>query len=68
MDGDKAPGSNGFTIASFQSCWIVVREDALQFFTEYLDKDMFEKSLNATFVTWIPKKSECNLSEGFQAY
>jgi hypothetical protein len=32
MEGDKAPGSDGFTMAFFQSCWGVVKHDVLVFF------------------------------------
>jgi hypothetical protein len=26
MDGDKAPGLDGFTVAFFQSCWVIVKD------------------------------------------
>ena len=46
MNGDKAPGPDGFTMAFWQSCWDFVKEDS-----SYL------KSLNNTFLVLIPKKS-----------
>jgi hypothetical protein len=27
MEGDKAPGPDGFTMAFFHSCWAVVKQD-----------------------------------------
>ncbi|RVW72657.1 hypothetical protein CK203_056570 [Vitis vinifera] len=41
LDRDKAPGPDGFTIAVFQDCWDVIKEDlvrVLQSFTGYFMK------------------------------
>ena len=51
--GDKAPGSDGFTMAFFQSCWSTVKTDVMNVFHAHA---VFEKSLNATFLALIPKK------------
>ncbi|RVW83280.1 putative mitochondrial protein [Vitis vinifera] len=32
---DKAPGSDGFTIAVFQDCWDVIKEDLVRVFAEF---------------------------------
>jgi hypothetical protein len=32
MDGDKARGQDGFTMAFFQSCWVVVKHDVMAVF------------------------------------
>ena len=32
MEGDKAPGSDGFTMAFFHHCWSVVEKDVMDFF------------------------------------
>ena len=32
VEGDKAPGPDGFTIAFFQKCWGVIEEDVMAFF------------------------------------
>ena len=56
FQGDKSPGPDGFTMAFFQECWHVIETDILGFFNEFFEKGTFAYSLNATFVTLIPKK------------
>jgi hypothetical protein len=56
IQGDTAPGPDGFTNAFFQKCWRVVEHDVLAFFDEVFEYGEFEKSLNATFITLFPKK------------
>ena len=52
---EKAPGPDGFNIAFFQHCWDIVKEDVMGLFLEFHSKGVFEKSLNATFISLIPK-------------
>ena len=47
MNGDKAPGSDGFTVAFWQSCWDFVKEEILDLFKEFFDEKSFAKSLNS---------------------
>ena len=35
LDRDKAPGLDGFTIAVFQDCWEVIKEDLVKVFAEF---------------------------------
>ena len=56
MNGDKAPGPDGFTMAFWQSCWEIVKEDILDLFKEFHEQNSFIKSLNHTFLVLIPKK------------
>lgn len=53
---DKAPGPDGFSMAFFQDCWEIVREDVMKVFHEFYERKKFEKSLNATFIALIPKR------------
>uniref|UniRef100_A0A2N9E7V6 Reverse transcriptase domain-containing protein n=1 Tax=Fagus sylvatica TaxID=28930 RepID=A0A2N9E7V6_FAGSY len=55
-NGDKAPGPDGFSLAFFQHCWSIVRNDILAVCQEFHEHCQFERSLNATFVSLIPKK------------
>ena len=56
MEGDKAPGPDGFTIAFFHKCWSVVEKDVMDFFEYFHQHSVFERSMNASFLTLIPKK------------
>ena len=56
-EGDKAPGPDGFTMAFYQKCWSVLEGDVLAFFKDFHNQCVFEKSLNATFLCLIPKKT-----------
>uniref|UniRef100_A0A2N9G4U0 Reverse transcriptase domain-containing protein n=1 Tax=Fagus sylvatica TaxID=28930 RepID=A0A2N9G4U0_FAGSY len=58
FNGDKAPGPDGFSLSFFQHCWSVLKEDLMAVFHEFHVQCSFEKSLNATFLTLIPKKVE----------
>ena len=58
MEGDKAPGLDGFTMAFFHKCWSVVEKDVMDFFDYFHRHSVFERFLNASFLTLIPKK--CN--------
>ena len=57
MEGDKAPGLDGFTMAFFQKCWRVVKEGVMAVFAHFHRYSVFERSLNASFLTLIPKKN-----------
>jgi hypothetical protein len=57
MNGDKAPGLDGFFMACFQKCWEVMKEDILKVFKEFHSRGKFEKIFNATFVSLVPKKA-----------
>ena len=57
FNGDKAPGPDGFPMAFFQACWGILKTDLMAVFHHFFTKGQFEKSLNATFITLIPKKN-----------
>ncbi|RVW28251.1 putative glucan 1,3-alpha-glucosidase [Vitis vinifera] len=56
MNGDKALGPDGFTVAFWQSSWELVKEEIMDLFREFYDQCSFAKSLNSTFLVLIPKK------------
>ena len=56
MNGDKAPGSDEFTVAFWQFCWDFVKEEIVDLFKEFYEQRSFVKSLNTTFLILIPKK------------
>jgi hypothetical protein len=57
LNSDKAPGPNGFTMAFFQACWDVLKEDIMNVFHDFRSRGMFKRSHKATFIALIPKKS-----------
>ena len=57
MEGDKAPGPDGFTMTFFQKCWSV-EKDVMDVFEYFHRHFVFEQFMNASFLTLIPKK--CN--------
>jgi hypothetical protein len=55
MNRDKAFGPDGFTLAFFQDCWGVVKEDLMVVFAEFHARGKFVKSINSTFILLISK-------------
>ena len=56
FNGDKALGSDGFTMTFFQSCCSMVKTDIMNVFYIFHAHAVFEKSLNSTLLALIPKK------------
>lgn len=54
--GDKAPHPDGFSLTFFQHCWNTVRMDVWDAFVEFQERGEVEKSLNVSFVVFIPKR------------
>jgi len=66
MDGDKAPGPDGFSMAFFKECWDVLRGDIMEVFQEFFIGGSFEKSLNVSFISLIPKIPGANDLKDFR--
>ena len=66
LQGDKALGLDGFSMAFFHHCWQVVEKDVLAFFEEFYQYSKFEKSLNATLIFLIPKKNYASNMRDFR--
>ena len=52
LNGDKAPGLDGLTVAF----WDIVRDDVMRMFRDFHETRKFVRSLNAMFIVMIPKK------------
>ena len=63
LNGDKAPGLDGFPIAFWIFCWDFVKDEVIGFFKEFNDQNKFVKSLNATFLVLIPKNRMWKISK-----
>ena len=57
LDWDKVQGPDGFTIAIFQDCWDVVKEDLVRVFVEFHRSGIINQNTNASFIVLLPKKS-----------
>ena len=66
LEGDKAPGPDGFSLAFFHHCWGVVERDVFAVFEEFYLHSKFEKSLNATFLALVPKKNDASNIRDFR--
>ncbi|KAL9449935.1 hypothetical protein AB3S75_011797 [Citrus x aurantiifolia] len=55
---DKSPGSDGFSLAVYQDCWDVIKQDLLAVFREFYKSGVVNSSTNSTFICLIPKKNE----------
>jgi hypothetical protein len=58
LNGDKALGSDDFSLDFFQTCKEVIKEDIMNVFLEFHVRDKFERSLHATFIALIPRRVE----------
>ena len=57
LDRDKASGPDGFTIAVFQDCWDVIKENLVRAFAKFHSSEIINQSTNASFLVTLPKKS-----------
>ena len=56
LNGDKAPGPEGFSLAFWQFYWDFVKDKVMGFFKDFFERGKFVRSLNTTFLVLIPKK------------
>ena len=66
MDGDKAAGPNGFTLAFWQDSWHFVKDEIIEMFREFHANETFVRSLIATFLVLIPKKGDAEDLKDFR--
>jgi hypothetical protein len=55
MNGEKVPGLDDFSMAFFQDCLVVLKEDIMKVFRDFHARDKFEKGLNAMLIVLILK-------------
>ncbi len=54
---DKAPGPDGFPMLFFQKFWPVLKDDLMDFFSQFFIGALNLESLNESWICLIPKKS-----------
>jgi hypothetical protein len=47
MNGDKALGLNGYSMAFIQAWWVVLKEDVMKIFREFHASGKFERRFDA---------------------
>ncbi|KAK2445049.1 hypothetical protein QL285_016023 [Trifolium repens] len=55
-DGNKSLGPDGFNLNFFKSCWAIVKQDIMNFLTEFHNNAFLPKAYTASFLTLVPKK------------
>ena len=66
LNGDKALGPDGFTVALWQFNWNIVKKDVMDFFKDFHQQGRFVKSLNSTFLVLIQKKEKAEDIKDFK--
>ena len=61
MDKENLPNLNGFTLAFYQDCLDIIKQDF-----NHLIKDFSKFHKNATFMVLVPKKSQTNRKSDFK--
>ncbi|PON65466.1 hypothetical protein TorRG33x02_270770 [Trema orientale] len=62
--GNKAPGSDRFTLAVFQSQWEVIKQDSTKVLQEFRRDGIINGLTNETYICLIPKKiSSCKVKD-----
>ena len=56
LNYNKAPGLDGFTMGFFHACWEMLKADIMYVLHDFHARGVFEKNLNGTFISLIPKK------------
>jgi hypothetical protein len=56
VNSDKASGLVSYSMAFFQACWVVLKEDVMKVFREFHASLKFERSLNAMFPRAVDPK------------
>ncbi|WKA04536.1 hypothetical protein VitviT2T_022566 [Vitis vinifera] len=68
MNGDKAPGPDGFTMVFWQRCWALVKEEVLELFKEFYEQSAFIKLLAKVLANRLKKVIERVVSTDQNAF
>ena len=60
MPNGKVLGPNGFTIEFYKACWEIVKIEVCEVVEDSRHSSSILKSLNSTFLAFIPKDEETN--------
>ena len=65
-DGSKAPGPDGINAGVLRSLWPAIKEDVLQFFSDFHSTSFVPKGYNASFIALVPKIDNPTLPSHFR--
>lgn len=68
LPNDKSPGPDGFTNEFIKKCWPIIKNDFYELCWAFQNNNVCLQSINASFITIIPKKSKSLFHLGLQAY
>ena len=54
LNGDEAPGPDGFPLAFWQFCCDFVKDELMGFFKDFFERGKYVRSLNTTFLVLGP--------------
>ena len=57
LNDDKASSLDGFSLSFWHFCWDFVKDEVMGFMNEFHEQGRFVRSLNSTFLVFIPKKA-----------
>ncbi|KAH0764708.1 hypothetical protein KY285_000579 [Solanum tuberosum] len=57
IDGDKAPGIDGYNAHFFQKTWYILKDDIVQATEEFFQTGKLYRPINCTAITLIPKNA-----------
>jgi hypothetical protein len=66
MPPGRAPGPDGFTMDFFHHCWDMIKEDVWLAVEESRTSGQVLSTLNATFITLIPKEEHATHPKQFR--
>lgn len=56
LNGNKAPGSDGFTTQFFKDSWEIIGDSVLSAIEHFFSTSQMDRQVNATIIALIPKK------------
>lgn len=53
IEGDKAPGLDGFPIMFYNTYCDMIKEDLMRVFKDFYEREFLDKGNNATFISFF---------------
>ena len=66
LASDKTPGLDGFPLSFYQEHWDLLRVDIVAFTKEFHSSGRLSKTIGASFIALVPKKTEADYIKDFR--